>query len=261
MKTSDTTAVILAAGKGTRMDSDLAKVLHPLGGRPLIAHVLGTCARLGLRETVAVVGYQREAVEAVVRAAGAAVAVQDQQLGTGHAVLCAEAAVHGDTVLVLYGDCPLIPEALLRRLLAHHAERGAACSVVAARLADPARYGRMITDAQGRLARIVEYKDASPAERAVQLINTGIYAFRATDLFRALREVRPTNAQGEYYLTDVVALLVAARQPVELVVTDDVAGVMGINTPEELAGAEALLSGVAGGELVRKSGSPEVRKS
>jgi UDP-N-acetylglucosamine diphosphorylase/glucosamine-1-phosphate N-acetyltransferase len=243
---ADTVAVILAAGKGTRMGSDLAKVLHQLRGRPLIAHVLDACTALGLAGSVVVVGYQREGVERAVRAAGVATAVQDRQLGTGHAVLCAQSSVLAlpgvATVLVLYGDCPLVPTALLMRVLEHHRRRAAACTVVAARLADPARYGRMIVDRAGRLARIVEYKDASPAERAVELINTGIYAFSVADLFRCLMQVTPNNAQGEYYLTDVVAMLVAAGKPVELVVTDDAGVVMGINTPQELAEAERLLA-------------------
>ncbi len=244
---ADTVAVILAAGKGTRMGSDLAKVLHPLRGRPLIAHVLAACDALGLAGSVVVVGYQRERVEQAVRARGVATAVQDRQLGTGHAVLCAQSSVLAlpavATVLVLCGDCPMVPPALLERVLEHHRRSGAACTAVAARLGDPGRYGRMIVDGAGRLARIVEYKDASPSERTVDLINSGIYAFAVADLFRSLMQVTPNNAQGEYYLTDVVAMLVAAGKAVELVVTDDAAAVMGINTPKELAEAERLMAG------------------
>ncbi len=247
----DAVAVILAAGKGTRMGSDLAKVLHPLRSRPLLAHVLDACAGLGLAGSVVVVGYQRERVEQVGRPWGVATAVQDRQLGTGHAVLCAQSSVLSlpavATVLVLCGDCPLVPTALLAQVLAHHRRSAAACTAVAARLTDPGRYGRMITDRAGRLARIVEYKDASAEERKVDLINSGIYAFAVADLFRCLMQVTPNNAQGEYYLTDVVAMLVAANKPVELVITEDAALVMGINTPQELAEAERVLahSGVA----------------
>lgn len=237
----DVTAVILAAGKGTRMGSDLAKVLHPLAGRPLVAHVLDTCRALGVGQTVVVVGHQREAVTAVVAPLGADSALQDRQLGTGHAVLVTRPVVRGSTVVVLCGDCPMTPPALLERLLAKHRAAGAACTGVAARLADPGRYGRMIVDpASGRLARIVEWKDASEAERGVDLVNSGIYAFQADDLFRCLERVRPDNAQGEYYLTDVVGMLVREGRPVELVVTDDMADVLGINTPQELAEAERL---------------------
>jgi bifunctional UDP-N-acetylglucosamine pyrophosphorylase/glucosamine-1-phosphate N-acetyltransferase len=236
----DVTAVILAAGKGTRMGSDRAKVLHPLAGKPLVAHVLETCARLRLAGTVVVVGHQREEVAAAVRPYGAATAIQDRQLGTGHAVLCAEPAIASDSVLVLCGDTPLIPASLLEALLAKHHSASVACTAVAARLADPGKYGRMITGADGRLARIVEWKDASEAERAVNLINSGIYAFHSGDLFHCLKKVRNDNAQGEYYLTDVVGMLVRMGRPVELVVTDDPVAVMGINTPQELADAERL---------------------
>jgi dTDP-glucose pyrophosphorylase len=241
MQNPTVTVVILAAGKGTRMGSDLAKVLHPLAGRPLIGHVLKTCAALGVGQTVVVVGHQREAVEALVKPLGAETALQDKQLGTGHAVLVAKSVVRGDTVIVLCGDCPMTPPSLLFEVLAKHRASGAACTAVAARLADPGKYGRMITDpATGRVTRIVEWKDASDAERAIKLINSGIYAFAAADLWRCLENVKPNNAQGEYYLTDVVGLLVAEGRAVELVSTDDLASVRGINTPDELAEAEQL---------------------
>jgi bifunctional UDP-N-acetylglucosamine pyrophosphorylase / glucosamine-1-phosphate N-acetyltransferase len=241
MSHATVSAVILAAGKGTRMGSDLAKVLHPLVGKPLVSHVVGTCRELGLGQSVVIVGHQREQVEAVVQPLGAVTAIQDQQLGTGHAVRCAQAATTGDTVVVLCGDCPLTPASLLAELLTKHASSGAACTVIAARLADPARYGRMVVDpTTGRLQRIVEWKDASEAERAIDLINSGIYAFRAADLWSSLARLKPDNAQGEYYLTDVIALLVAEGKPVELVITDDHLAVLGINTPADLAECERL---------------------
>jgi bifunctional UDP-N-acetylglucosamine pyrophosphorylase/glucosamine-1-phosphate N-acetyltransferase len=237
-----TTAVILAAGKGTRMGSDLAKVLHPLAGRPLVAHVIDACTAAGITDLVCVVGWQREAVEAVVKPLGARCALQDRQLGTGHAVLCAEAASQGDDVIVLCGDAPLVDGALLRQVLATHHRTKAACTAVAARMADPGTYGRMVTGSDGRLARIVEFKDANPAERAINLINSGLYCFRRSELFARLRSVKPTNAQGEYYLTDVIGLLVRDSLPVELVVCDDPASVLGVNTPADLATAEGILA-------------------
>jgi bifunctional UDP-N-acetylglucosamine pyrophosphorylase / glucosamine-1-phosphate N-acetyltransferase len=241
MSNRDVAAIILAAGKGTRMQSDLAKVLHPLAGKPLIGHVLDTCAEMTLGQTVVVVGYQGDRVEAAVSPWRPTCVMQREQLGTGHAVLCAENEVSSAIALVLYGDCPLIPETLLRDMLSTHRRRHAACTVVAARMADPARYGRMVTDAEGKLTRIVEYKDASESERAIDLINTGIYAFATDELFRCLKLVRPTNAQGEYYLTDVIAMMVAEHKRVELVITDQSALVMGVNTPEELAEAERVV--------------------
>jgi len=237
---STVTAVILAAGKGTRMGSDLAKVLHPLAGRPLVSHVLATCAELGVMQTVVVVGWQREDVAAVVHGLGAETVLQDQQLGTGHAVLCTAAAVRGELVLVLCGDCPMTPATLLRALIAKHLERGAACTGVAARMADPTGYGRMITGADGRLIRIVEHKDATADERRIELVNSGIYVFDRAHLFRCLEQIRPANAQGEYYLTDVVGMLASEGRPVELVITDDVACVFGVNTPADLANAENM---------------------
>lgn len=238
---ADVAVVILAAGKGTRMGSDLAKVLHPLKGTPLIAHVLTTCSAVGVGQTVVVVGHQRAQVEAAIAAWRSDSVVQDQQLGTGHAVLCTQKTVTKPIVLVLCGDCPMVPAALLERTLARHVSTGAACTAVAARMADPAKYGRMITDANGRLTRIVEYKDANVDERAIALINSGIYAFNATDLFRCLHQVKPNNAQGEYYLTDVVGMLVGEGKRVECVVTDDSASVMGVNTPQDLAEAELIV--------------------
>lgn len=233
-----TSAIILAAGKGTRMGSDLAKVLHQLAGRPLVAHVIAACRAAGIDDCVCVVGWQREAVEAVVRPLGARTAVQDRQLGTGHAVLCAEAATAGDEVVVLCGDAPLVDAALLRRVIATHRASGAACTAVAARLADPTGYGRMLTGPDGRLARIVEHKDATPEQRAIDLVNSGIYCFRRADLFARLREVKPANAQGEYYLTDVVGMLARDGSGVALLVTDDASSVLGVNTPADLATAE-----------------------
>ncbi len=235
-----TTAVILAAGKGTRMGSDLAKVLHPLAGRPLVSHVIAACNAAGITDCICVVGWQREAVEAVVQPLGARCALQDRQLGTGHAVLCAEPLTRGDEVLVLCGDAPLVDAELLGRVVATHRRTGAACTAVAARMADPTGYGRMITGTDGRLAAIVEHKDATPEQRSINLINSGLYCFRRADLFARLRQVKPANAQGEYYLTDVVGMLARDRAGVELEICDDPGSVLGVNTPADLATAARI---------------------
>lgn len=237
-----TTALILAAGKGTRMGSDLAKVLHPLAGRPLVMHVLDTCVDLKVTQKVVVVGHQREKVELMTAPWLPVCVLQDKQLGTGHAVLVTEKYVTGDLVLVLCGDCPMTPASLLADLIAKHLASGAACTGVAARMADPTGYGRMVTDAQGRLVKIIEHKDADEATRKIDLINSGIYVFNRKELFRCLHQVKPNNAQGEYYLTDVVGMLAREGKGVELVVTDDVASVLGVNTPADLAKAEELLA-------------------
>ncbi|MDA3962064.1 MAG: NTP transferase domain-containing protein [Planctomycetota bacterium] len=233
-------AVILAAGKGTRMGSDKAKVLHELAGKPMVLHVLDTCRAVGIGQQVVVVGHQREAVEQVVAGDDVSCVLQDQQLGTGHAVLVTESAVRGDTVVVLCGDAPLVPVSLLTALLERHAASGAACTAVAARMADPSGYGRMVTDEAGNLVRIVEHKDASDEELAINLINSGIYAFDRAELFRCLRSVRPDNSQGEYYLTDVPKMLVEEGRTVPMVVSEDPGAVLGVNTPAHLAEAERL---------------------
>ena len=233
--------VILAAGQGKRMRSDLAKVLHPLAGRPLIAHVLDACAAAGVAQSIAVVGHQREAVAAAV-AGRALCAVQERQLGTGDAVRSAMALVRHPTVLVLCGDAPLVPAALLLAVLDRHRREGNRCTAVAGEMADPTGYGRMITDAAGRLRAIVEHRDATPEQHQVRLVNSGIYAFAAADLADCLQRLRPDNSQGEYYLTDVVRLLVDDGLPVGLEVTPDADAVLGINTPEDLARAEAILA-------------------
>lgn len=239
---TDTTAVILAAGKGTRMQSDLAKVLHPLAGRPLVAHVLEACTAAGITDLVVVVGWQRDQVAAAVAPFGARTCVQERQLGTGDAVRAAAPLLQRAVVVVLCGDCPLVPPALLMDLLARHRATAAACTAVAARMGDPSGYGRMVTDAQGRLVRIVEQRDASEAERAITLINSGIYAFDRQQLLACLGRLRPANAQGEYYLTDCVGMLAAAGERVELVVTEDAAAVLGVNTPRDLAAAASALA-------------------
>jgi UDP-N-acetylglucosamine diphosphorylase/glucosamine-1-phosphate N-acetyltransferase len=239
MSTPAVSAVILAAGKGTRMGSDLAKVLHPLAGRPLVQHVLAASRAAGIDEQVVVIGHQAEAVAAVVASPDVRTAIQDRQLGTGHAVRCAQAAVRGAIVVVLCGDAPLVPAELLRELLQRHRASGDACTAIAARMADPTGYGRMITGPDGRLQRIVEHRDASDAERAINLINSGIYAFDTANLFRLLATIQPANQQGEYYLTDVPKLLIQEGRGVGLLITDDADACMGINTPAQLAEAEA----------------------
>ncbi|MFW5753124.1 MAG: tRNA lysidine(34) synthetase TilS, partial [Planctomycetota bacterium] len=240
MQHDDVTAVILAAGRGTRMGSDMAKVLHPVGGRTMVAHVVDTCLQVGVGRCVVVVGHQREAVCAAVAGEHVDCVTQEEQLGTGHAVLVCAEAVSSEVVLVLCGDAPLVPAALLEQLLARHRAAGNACTCVAARMPDPSGYGRMITDATGQLTAIVEQRDATAEQRRVDLVNSGIYAFDRAELFASLERLRPENAQGEYYLTDVPRLLAERGKPVGLVVSDEPDRLLGVNTPEDLARAEDL---------------------
>src|ERR671927_485054 len=244
--------LILAAGLGTRMRSSTAKVLHRLGGRPLIAHVCRTASALvkGERPVYVVVGHQAEEVAGAVRAelgeSGAVFVTQTEQRGTGDAVFAAR-DVLGDansTLLVLSGDVPLVRAETLGSLVHQHRThrgRGAACTLMAVRLEDPTGYGRVIRDEEGRFDRIVEQKDATPEERQVNEVNVGIYCFETRLLFPALERVRPENAQGEFYLTDVPAILRADGEDVSVYTHTDAREVSGINTRVELAEFERIL--------------------
>ncbi|MHC9417408.1 bifunctional UDP-N-acetylglucosamine diphosphorylase/glucosamine-1-phosphate N-acetyltransferase GlmU [Sphingomonas citri] len=230
--------VVLAAGKGTRMKSDLHKVLHPIAGRPMLLHLLASAAALAPERTVVVVGAGREQVEAAVAPLGAGTAHQAEQLGTGHAVMQAEAALAGfaGDVLILYGDVPLVSAATMREMLDRlHAADSPEVVVLGFRPADPGAYGRLIVAPGGdRLEKIVEYKDASDTERAVDLCNTGLMAVQGERLFALLARLGNANAAGEYYLTDVVEL--SGQAAVIEAAADEVAGV---NSRAELAAVEA----------------------
>ncbi len=225
------------------MRSSLAKVLHPLAGRPLIAHVLALATQLAPQYLVAVVGHQGEVVRRVCEPQGAICVRQKPQLGTGHAVAQAEpvlADFEGD-VLVLYGDVPLLRADTVRQLWDEHCQRQAALTVLTACMPEPSGYGRIVRDTQGQIQRIVEERDASETERAIGEINSGIYCFRASFLFTALQQVGRQNAQGEQYLTDVVEIAVAAQQTVAYVTVADADEITGVNTRVELARLEAVL--------------------
>ncbi len=229
--------LVLAAGKGKRMKSSRAKVLHPLCGVPLIRYVCDTALRLQGRGVFLVIGQDGEMVRAALADKSIAFVVQPEQLGTGHAVMCAADSLAGKEgdLLVLYGDTPLVRPETLERLLEAHRGRAAAATVLTAQLEDPTGYGRIVRSSDGRLERIVEEKDASPSIASIKEINTGIYCFKIAELFPALRQVSNDNAQGEYYLTDVIALLGAAGKRIETVEAADPEEVLGINTRYELA--------------------------
>jgi bifunctional UDP-N-acetylglucosamine pyrophosphorylase/glucosamine-1-phosphate N-acetyltransferase len=240
-------AVVLAAGEGKRMKGDRAKVMYEVRGRPLLAHVLDRIVALGIRRTVVVVGFRREPVIALSEARGAATAVQEQQCGTGHAFRQAVPAL-GDfrgTVLVLCGDTPLLTTRTLTRLLETHRARRALATVLSADLPDPTGYGRVVRDRVGDIERIVEDKDATPAERALHEINTAIYAFDYPEITEVLGEIRAENRQGEYYLTDVVSLLRERGRRVAVLKTDDAREALGVNTVDQLQEAEAAYAALA----------------
>jgi bifunctional UDP-N-acetylglucosamine pyrophosphorylase/glucosamine-1-phosphate N-acetyltransferase len=235
-------AIILAAGMGTRMKSDLHKVLHPIAGRPMLAHLLASVDALSPERVVVVVGAGREQVAPLVEGQGGKVVVQEPQLGTGHAVQQAEAALEGfaGDVLILYGDTPLVETATMQRMLDRlNAPDAPVAVVVASRPADPLRYGRIIAEGDGTIVKMVEYKDASEEERAVDLCNSGLMAVRSEDLWPLLSGVENNNAAGEYYLPDIVMLAAAVGRRSAVIETspDEVAG---INSRAELAEVEAL---------------------
>jgi bifunctional UDP-N-acetylglucosamine pyrophosphorylase/glucosamine-1-phosphate N-acetyltransferase len=232
-------AIILAAGKGTRMKSDLHKVLHPIAGRPMLAHLLASVGELQPAKTVVVVGDKAEQVEPLVRDFGGVVAVQDPQHGTGHAVQQTEGALAGfdGDVLILFGDVPFVRSETMRRMLDWLGD-AAGAAVAAFRPGDPKHYGRILAEGDGTIRKMVEYKDASEAERALNLCNSGLMAVRAADLWPLLARVGNDNVAREYYLPDIV-MIAAGDGKASLVVEVAADEVEGINSRAELAAAEA----------------------
>lgn len=239
--TSPLAVIILAAGKGTRMKSDLHKVLHPIAGRPMLIHLIDSLNQAGATRRVVVVGASGEQVEAAVAATGVEIAWQREQLGTAHAALQAKDALANfdGVAIVCFGDTPLLATETVARLAARlEAEDAPTIAVLGFRPADARAYGRIIADANGTIAKMVEFKDASPEERAVDLCNSGVTAVRTRDLWRLLEAVGNDNAAGEYYLPDIVTLAVAEGGRAVVIETgeDEVAGV---NSRAELAAVEA----------------------
>ncbi|WP_332818031.1 bifunctional UDP-N-acetylglucosamine diphosphorylase/glucosamine-1-phosphate N-acetyltransferase GlmU [Sphingopyxis sp.] len=231
-------AIVLAAGKGTRMKSDLHKVLHPIAGRPMLLHLMASVDELSPAKKVVIVGDKADQLEAAL-AGSADLAVQDPQLGTGHAVQQGEAALAGfdGDVLILYGDVPFVPAATMRAMIDRlNAPDAPAVVVLAFEPADAQQYGRVITEGD-RVTKMVEHKDATEAERAVRLCNSGLMAAKSADLFALLARVTDDNAAEEYYLVDIVNIANADGRHCAVVVTDpyDVAG---INSRGELAAME-----------------------
>jgi bifunctional UDP-N-acetylglucosamine pyrophosphorylase/glucosamine-1-phosphate N-acetyltransferase len=234
---TDTHVVVLAAGKGTRMKSALPKVLHRVAGKPMIAHVLSTARQLAPASITIVIGHQAESLtQALAGQPGLTFVVQEPQLGTAHALLQAEPALAGKrgTVILLSGDVPLLSASTLKTLAERHASTRAAATIVTATIDDPHGYGRIVRSGQ-QIARIVEERDATPAEREIREINSGIYAFELEGLFDALRAIAAENAQREYYLPDLVAIYARQGRRVETVKVENLSEIQGINSRAELA--------------------------
>lgn len=241
----DLAAIILAAGRSKRMKSDLVKVLHPVCDRPMVQWVVEACRAAGCGRIILVVGFQGDMVrDAFAGQDDVEFVEQAQPLGTGHAVMQAESMLKdfdGD-LLVLAGDGPLIRAETLGRLLKTHRQTGAAATLGTARIADPAGYGRIVRDAQGRFDRIVEDKDATPDEKRLNEINPSYYCFDARRLFAALHRLTNANASGEYYLTDVCAILRGDGTTVEVVDAVSADEVHSINTVEQLDFVSSILA-------------------
>lgn len=237
--------IVMAAGQGKRMqDPTKAKVLYPLAGTPLVGHVLNLCKKIGAERTVVIIGYGREQVSEYISKSfpDTQTAIQAEQLGTGHAVQQTELALRdfdGD-LLVLSGDVPLLTEATVRNLIEVHRSSHALATVLAVTMPDPTGYGRIVRNDGGNLKKIVEHKDADDAVRAIREINSGIYLFDAKTLYSVLPRIDRKNVQGEYYLTDVFALIITKHGPasVAVAVTDDPIEVSGVNTKDQLTELE-----------------------
>lgn len=239
---SDLVTVILAAGKGTRMKSKLPKVLHKAAGKTMVQHVLDAAKAAGAKRSIVVTGFGGDAVRAAI-GGQAEFAEQKEQLGTGHAVMQTAGLLQNETgtVMVLCGDTPLLTGDLLKKLYDSHVKAQAKATVLTAIMPDAAGYGRIIRMADGSVQKIVEHKDATEEERQVREVNSGIYCFDAKALFASLQKVTNDNAQGEYYLPDVLEILQKQGEKIWAVAADDYESTLGINSRQQLAGAEKIL--------------------
>lgn len=236
MSNHDLAVVVLAAGKGTRLKSSLAKVLHRAGGRPLVEHVLRACTPLGAKRTVVVVGHQAEQVTVVATACKAESVLQQPQNGTGHALQVARRALgRAKIALVLPGDAPLVRTETLKALLAAHRAGNAAATVLTAVLADPSGYGRILRKSEAEVAAIAEESQLAGEQREINEINSAIYCFTLEKLWPALSHVRPNNKHRELYLTDTIGTMTAAGQRVIAEIATDPAEILGCNTRADLA--------------------------
>ena len=242
-KNTEIAAVILAAGKGKRMKSDLPKVLHKLDGRYLVDHVIDNARQAGIDKLVLIIGHKHELVREKLADRGAKFVVQKPQLGTGHAVQMAVPELDnfkGD-LLVLCGDMPFITPETMKKLIDTRRETRSAATVLTVRLDDPGSYGRVVRDKDGFLEAIVEFKDAGEDIRRIKEINTGAYCFDFQKLLPALKELRAENVQAEYYLTDTIAIFRQQGLRVSAVVSDNPNEGLGVNSQEELAAMETII--------------------
>ena len=238
MKQTSTQVVVLAAGKGSRMQSELPKVLHQIDGQSLISHVLDTAEALEPSKVIIVVGYKSEMVVDSLDGQSLVFVKQEQQLGTGHAVMQCQSHIDADSdVLVLYGDVPFITSATLSQLINNHKEEQNDASILSSTLADPTGYGRVIRDGSGNFIDIKEEKDASDEERKITEINTGIYVFKGSALREYITKLNNNNSQNEFYLTDIFSLLLNSGRSIGSTKLTNYREAIGINTQKELTEA------------------------
>ena len=239
-----TKVIILAAGKGTRMKSDLAKVLHKVRGKEMVNHVLDMVRQAGIDETYLVIGHQADQVKAATANRGVIYTLQAEQLGTGHAVMMVEKDLksYAGVTVITCGDVPLLKAQTVKELIATYEKNKLDGVILTVELPDPKAYGRIIRGADGLVKKIVEFKDATPEEKAVKEINSGIYCFNTQLLFDALKNVKSNNVQKEYYLTDVIEIFVRAGKRVGTMIAKDPLEAHGVNDIQDLATAEAALS-------------------
>ncbi|THB77514.1 MAG: bifunctional N-acetylglucosamine-1-phosphate uridyltransferase/glucosamine-1-phosphate acetyltransferase [Desulfobulbaceae bacterium] len=232
-------AIVLAAGKGTRMKSSLAKVLHHVFFKPMVMHVLEAIEPLQCDLKIAIVGHQRTAVEQTLEGTGAVCVYQAEQNGTGHAVLCAERALENfsGNIIILCGDSPLLLPQHLAEMIESHRRSGSMLTIITTKLDDPTNYGRIISDEAGLVKEVVEEKDASIEQKKISEINAGIYCARKEFLFEALSKITTDNAQGEMYLTDIVGIAVKSGLAVNKYIHPEPSHVLGVNSRVELAQA------------------------
>ncbi|MCP4049707.1 MAG: NTP transferase domain-containing protein [bacterium] len=229
----DLTAIILAAGKGTRMKSSILKVAHHVAGEAIVNYVVEAVLCLGVDKVLLVVGHQSEVVKEITDKEHICYVTQEEQLGTGHAVMQTESYFDINSkgnVMILPGDCPLVEESTLRNLLAIHNESNASGSILTTRMNNPGNYGRIIRGEMGTVVGIIEAKDCSPEQKTISEINTGIYVFKIKQLFNALKKINTDNVQNEYYLTDIISIMKQAGEVISAYCTDDQDQAIGINT-------------------------------
>ena len=235
-------AVILAAGKGTRMKSDLPKVVHTIGGKCLVDYVIEAARGAGAEDICLVVGYKHEVVKKTILHQEVAYALQEEQLGTGHAVKCAKDFLGEEgSTMILFGDTPLITAETLKNLKEHHEKCGNAVTVLSAMVDDPTGYGRIIRDENGVFVKSVEHKDASETELQSHEINSGMYIFDTKELKEALEKIQPNNAQGEYYLPDALTIIKEKGLRADAFALDDPEDITGVNDQEQLKEAAAVI--------------------